>query len=55
MKTLIHKIRPNILALEFGLLTLAIVSIVLLDTLELAGVCVGGMIAFGNQILEKED
>ena len=49
-----NKIRPNILMLEFGLIAVAVLCI-LKGAYELAGVCVGGMIGFGNQILEKEE
>lgn len=53
------KIRINILLLEAGLLTVTVLAIVLARDYEaawsLAGVCVGGMVAFGNQILEKDD
>jgi len=53
MRKILGRVRPNILMLELGIVAVAILSIMATHW-ELAGVCAGGLIGFGNQLLEKE-
>ena len=57
MTDLIKRIRPNILALEAGLLTVSILCILsgVTELYALAGVCAGGLVGFGKEIISKEE
>ena len=51
MKEILRKIKPNIVMLELGLIIIAITSIAC-GQKELAAMCIGGIIAFGKDLLK---